>query len=323
MLVFRTDALIQSYVDFVNRDIYLASVLKKNIKIMFYFSDKLDFSNFFRKKGISWCLDKDFSKLKNTELKSIIWDVKRFRETDMKLLEWTKENKVNSIQITDLGLNQQPVNYTIDPSLSRKIPYKNGKMGLFGPEYVILHHKYRHFNRIGRYYQKKIKKIFLAFSKELDYRQLRNVIDFFYRHNYNLKIHTTSDFKKSHKKILKKKYPSIHFVGKVESLARSFFEADIAIVTAGDLAYRAAACGTPCFYICYNTDQEFLADALENRGVGYKLQNLEDLSSPAIINMITSLTYEKRKKMGELGKSLVDAKGIYRIIDFLIKKDII
>lgn len=323
MLVLKTDVLVQNNVEFFDRDIYLASILKKETEILFCLNKKTDFCNILEKKGISWCLNENISQFRNEKITGIIWDVNDFQETDYELLRWAQEEKVATIQITDLGLNQQPVDYTIDSSLSFKIPYGDEKKGLFGPEYVVLHHKYRHFNRIVRHYQKNIKNIFLGLSEGIDYKMLKKTIDFFCRHNFRLKIHSIPKIKKSQKKILTKKYPSVFFVGRVESLGRSFFEADIAIITAGELAYKSAACGTLSFYICLNENQFFFASSLENRGVGYSINGVDELLNSSMIDKITSLTLEERKKMGESGKKLVDAKGIYRIIDFFKKKDII
>lgn len=323
MFVFKIDALIQGNIGFINRAVYLASCLKKSTEIIFCLIDKPDCSRFFQKNGISWCLDESFLELKNRQIKSIIWDKKCFQENDKEMLKWSKENNINTIQISDLGMNQQPVDFTIDSSLFFMIAYGDEKQGLFGPEYVILHHKYRHFNRIKRSYQKRIKKVFLGLSEAVDYRQLRKIIEFITSHNFKLKIHTAFNLKKSQKKILRQLYPSVSFIGKVESLARSLYEADISIISPGDLAYKAAACGTPSIYVCSNKDHEPVADSLEKQGLGYKIECLEDLSGSELIKKISNLSFEKRLDMGRSGRELVDAKGIYRIIDFFKKMDII
>jgi len=78
-------------------------------------------------------------------------------------IEWliqAKERNITTIQITDLGMNQQPVDYTIDASIEQLFPFDKKKQVLIGPDYTLLHHKFRHFNKVRRKYRKRVKNIF-------------------------------------------------------------------------------------------------------------------------------------------------------------------
>ncbi|MCK4837093.1 MAG: hypothetical protein KAT17_10655, partial [Candidatus Aminicenantes bacterium] len=187
--------------------------------------------------------------------------------------------------------------------------------------YVILHTKFRHFHRIKKTPSKKIKEILMIPGGAFNYRRLRKWVELLCAHGYRLKIFPEPWLKKSHKKILKRIYPALKFVGKVETRARPFFEADVALIPADRSAYEAAACGTPALYFCTGREQEYLADNFEKLGCGYKI--LPEKEDRDIVAQIRSLDLCQREEMGAQGKKTVDAGGVYRIIDFFQKKAII
>ena len=88
---------------------------------------------------------------------------------------------------------------------------------------------------------------------------------------------------------------------------------------AGDAAYKAACTGTPFVYIYSNKRQRFIANSFEKHGAGLKIEIKENVD---LIKDLGSLTFKKRVKMGNAGKKLVDAIGVYRIIHFFEKKGI-
>ena len=112
-------------------------------------------------------------------------------------------------------------------------------------------------------------------------------------------------------------------MGKTESLARSFFEADIALIISGISAFEAASVGTPALYIFGTKEQKSVAEAFEKEGMGIKISNIDEFLNSDVIGIINSLSLEQRQKMGNRGKELIDGLGVYRVIDFLKNKGII
>lgn len=323
MFIFRTEA--SEKIGFHNliRSITLASLLKKKTEIIFCVNENKVLLRFLESKKFSCVLFKDIDNLKDRKIKSIVFDLGSFSNKDLQLIKWAKINKINSIQITDFGLNQQEVDCIIDVSIKKLSPYRSKKNLLNGPDYTILHNKYRHFNKVKRKYRKNVKNIFVCLGGTVEYRRLRKVIDYISRSQFKIKIAPGFYIKKSKKKILKRIYPKIRFVGKTESLARSFFESDIALITPGHIAFEAASTGTPSLYLYFNKEQEFSASSLKEKGVGEKFLNIDKLSIHNAIKEINLLSMEQRINMGNRGKKLVDAMGVYRIIDFLKNKGII
>jgi spore coat polysaccharide biosynthesis predicted glycosyltransferase SpsG len=225
--------------------------------------------------------------------------------------------------VTDLGLNQQEVDYTIDASIDKMFPYYKDKKVLNGPDYAILHHKFRHFHKVKRKYRQKIKKVFICLGGAVEYRKLRKMIDLLSRHRWEIKVAPGFYLKRSSLKTLRRIYPGIHFVGKTESLARPFFEADVALISPGAAAYEAAAAGTPALYFYYHNEQKFIAHSFEKKEVGLEISNIDDLLHVNLAEKMNTLTLKKRIDMGSKAKQLVDAKGVYRIIDFFEQHNII
>lgn len=323
MLIFRTDPSINTGFGHLKRSVYLSSLLKKKIDILFCINKDKVVSRFLEDRNISYCLLKELNIIKQKPVKSIVFDLRKFSSMDIEWLNWAKEKDISTIQVTDLGLNQQPVDYTIDASIGQLFPYDDGKQVLIGPDYALLHHKFRHFNKVRRKYCKKVRNIFVSLGGSVQYRQLRKVVDVLSRYRFNIKAATGFCLKKSGRKILKRLYPGLRFVGKTESLARAFFEADAAFITPGMAAAEAAAVGTPSLYLHDNKEQKFIAKTFEKQGVGLEISNINDLPEGNIIEIINSLTLEKRIEMGNKGKKLVDGSGASRIVDFFERKGII
>lgn len=328
MIVFRTDASLKAGFGRLIRSTYLASLLKSKSGILFCTDagkDKIAL-RYLKEKNFSCCSFKELAGLEEQAVKSIVFDLKHFSEEDLRLLDRAKKNhrqsKIKTIQITGPGKNRQDVDIIIDASIE-KSPYSGDKEVLEGPGFAVLHTRFRHFNKIKRKYRKKIKKVFVCLGGAVEYKGLRKVVDVLSRLRLEIKIAPGFYLKPSHLKTLRRIYPGIHFVGKIESLARPFFEADAALVTPGAAAYEAAAAGTPALYCYYGDQQKFSAESFEKQGAGLVISHIDDLSYADLVEKPGVLTLEKRIVMGNKGKQLVDGRGVYRVIDLFRREKII
>jgi spore coat polysaccharide biosynthesis predicted glycosyltransferase SpsG len=325
MLIFRTDASEKTGFGHLKRSVYLASLLKKKADILFYVNNNKAVGRFMEERHTPYCWAKELEKLQKTptEIKSVVFDLLEFSVQDIEFLRWAKANHIHTVQVTDLGLSRQPVDFIIDASVEKLFPYNEGDPVLDGPGYTLLHHKYRHFNKVHRKYRKQIKNIFISLGGGVEYRQLKDLIDILDRHRYHIKTASGFVMKKAGRKSLARLYPRLRSVGKTDSLARAFFEADAAIITAGTAAAEAAAVGTPALYLHYHEEQKFIAQTFEKQGAGLEVANINDVSEEKLIALLNSLTWEKRIEMGNKGKQLVDGNGASRIVAFFEEKGII
>lgn len=323
MIIFRTDDIPGTGRGTLPRTCYLALMLKKQLPVCILVDKKVGIVPELIKKNISVITPDTLDRSGKKGFKSMVFDLKKFSPDDQRLLKWAKRENLPTVQFADLGLNFQEVNFIIDYSLETLTPYPRDLKGLLGPQYAVLHTKFRHFNRARKVFRKQPKNVFLSPGEKMAYRQMRNLVDELTRHHFNLKIDPGPKIRKSQKKILKRIYPQIKFVGKVDNLARSFYESDVALIQPGIPAYEAAACGTPALYICSSPHEEFIAGAFEKKGIGMKADCSPDQAKIRVGEQIKSMDFPQREAMGARGKQTVDALGVYRIIDFFQKNDII
>ncbi len=325
MIIIRTQGSEKIGFGHIRRSTYLASLMKHKNSVQFIINTDKTARRYLTDQGFSHTLIKQVQKIDWTEVDTIIFDIRYFEEEDKLLLKKARNNQLKTVQVTDLGLNPQDVDILINGTLEGKnnIPVKSNQVILSGPAFAILHHKFIHFNKLQRNYYSKSKRVLLSLGGGVQYRPLRNLIDLLYRHGFQLKITGGFYLKKSSKKILKRIYPKIKFVGKIESLARPLYEADFAIISPGITAYEAAAVGTPVLYYYYNADQKKSAELFENAGLGTVISDIGIVSEEKLLQSIQQLTRQRRLQIGRDGKAMVDGKGIYRILEQMSKNGII
>jgi spore coat polysaccharide biosynthesis predicted glycosyltransferase SpsG len=309
LLVFRTEGSPQVGWHRLERSLYLATLLRPEIDILFCVNKDKPSIEQLQKKKFDFCLTAALPGLKQRDIGAILFDLGHFAAEDNGLLTWARQNNIKTLQLGQPEGPNQAALFVIDP--------------LADPAYAVLHHKFRHFNRSRRKYRKKIKHVFINLGDTVDYRDLRAVVDRLSRLQLHLKVAPGFSIKKANKKALKRIYPGVGFVGRCESLARAYFEADAAVIAAPYAPYEAAAVGTPALYLCYGGLTEAVADRFADRGAGIKIANPRQALKSGIVETLDRLTLEARTQLGNSAKNLVDARGVYRIIDFLKKNVII
>ena len=316
MIVFRTDASKETGFGRLIRSACLASLLKSRVEILFCLdaaSDKAAF-RYLQEKNFPCCTLKGLLRRGSLPVNAVIFDLDKFTGEDIRWIERlnTGDKKTETIQMASL----------VNPEANREDIGDNKELP-GGPGYAVLHTKFRHFNKVKRKYRKKIKKVFVCLGGATSYNRMRKAVDLLSRLQLDIKIAPGFYLKSSNLKTLRRIYPGIRFVGKTESLARSFFEADAALITPGNAAYEAAAVGTPALYCPDSEKQKPIAETFEKQGAGLTLSSIDRLVFETLAEKINALTLEKRIHMGNAGKRLVDGKGIYRVIEFLQKEKIL
>ena len=255
---------------------------------------------------------------------AIIFDLPHFSAPDSTLLEKAKKAGVKTVQIVNAGSACQPVDLILQPLIEVINQAAAGPIVISGPAYALLHHKFRHFHQAKRKYRKNIKNIFVNLGDQLPYRDLRHIVDTLHRLHFKMKIAPGLSLKKADKRNLMKIYPGIHFCGKSESPARAYFEADLALVPAGDEILEAAATGTPAAVFLPGPRPGSPGGAAwADHQAGLRFGKLEDLTLDSFRDAIAPLTLERREAMGAAGKELVDGLGVQRFLKILKENGII
>jgi spore coat polysaccharide biosynthesis predicted glycosyltransferase SpsG len=306
MILFRADLSSQSGLQHLSRCAYLAALLKNKNRVLICSHEDKKAAKFMAEKNIPTVLGKDPGAVDLTDVTAIVFDLADFSLPDKALLAKARKAGIRTVQIVPAGGDPAAVDIAIS-----------------GAEYALLHHKFRHFNKAKRKYRKNIKNIFINLGDLLPYRDLREIVDSLHRLRFKMKIAPGFNLKKADKRNLMRIYPGVHFCGRSESPARAYFEADLALIPAGEEALEAAAVGTPALYMSLEKGREAMADLRVGLGCGVKFPALCDLSLPTIREAIAPLTLERRQQMGAAGRAHVDGLGAQRFFTILKENGII
>jgi spore coat polysaccharide biosynthesis predicted glycosyltransferase SpsG len=323
MIIFRADVSPRTGLQQLRRCSFLASLLKKNNPVLICSREDKKTTKFLAGRNIPSALGKDPGAMELADVTTIIFDLPHFSAVDSALIEKAKKAGVKTVQLVGAEGEYQPVDICVLPLPVSYPAAATGTTFLAGTEYALLHHKFRHFNRARRKYRKNIKDVFINLGDLLPYRDLRQVVDSLHRLHLKMKIAPGLNLKKADKRNLLKIYPGIHFCGKSESPARAYFEADLALIPAGEEILEAAAVGTPSLYMLQDNEQEAMAAICAALGTGVKSPSLADFSAQSVREAITTLTLKRREQIGAVGKALVDGLGVNRFLKVLKENGII
>jgi len=250
-------------------------------------------------------------------LACVVFDLERFSPEDNRLITWCRENKIATVCFAGPLAIPKPVDYVIDCDPAAPGRYPSGQKGLFGTEFAVLHHRFRHFHMISRRYRTKIDRIIWILGPGIPYRLTRRLVDVLLRYGFKVKIHPATFLKRAHLKGLKRRYPNLRITGKPETLARPLFEADLALLSPGSHLFEAAACGTPAIMLVSNGKEGEIARSFSKHRLG-------SLSSPGwekdpgvLVQQIRDFEADSFSEMGRCGKEKVDGRGAYRVRDFI------
>jgi len=295
----------------------LASITCNKKDIFFIVEDSKDVSSFFIGKGFNFSINTEPRKIFKEDISLVLFFKDKLSGKDKKILARARKKGIQTAKFSYMGANPEDTDIVIDPSAISYISSKEDKKILSGPEYSILHNKYIHFHSIKKKYSKKSKNILLSPGDTFPYRELRKLTETLVSNSFNVKIIPGKNFKRFNRKTLKRIYPSLQISGTPESYARSYFEADLAIIDPEFSAVKASATGTPAVYLPQNKSGDKTASYYEEKGAGviFKRWKKDDYSE--MIELLKFFSQEKRAEFGRTGKSLVDGNGVYKIAKVL------
>ncbi len=325
MILFRADASASTGFGHLTRSAYLAALLGGRAAVRFCVNDDKAARRFLEDRGLPALTPRELAGADLGDLRAAVFDLRHFGRDELALLDETRRRGARLVQVTDLGLAQQEVDLVVDGALARVVPYEErpGRAMLLGPEYMILHHKVRHFRKAPRRWRPALRRVFVQLGGGADYRLLRELVDGLQRRRLLVKTALGYSLKKAHRKALRRLFPGLRTAGPCESLARSFYEADLAVITPGVAAYEAAACGTPALYLWRDDLQRATAEAFAAAGAGMALAPLADLAAVDLSEALAGLTAEKRQAMGEAGRRVVDGLGAPRLVEYFSRAGIL
>ncbi len=323
MVIFRTETFSDCNNSHFRRTFYLYSLIKNKRDVSLVVDNPKTARSNLKKKDIEIFHHEEKNILKEKPL-TIIFDLKDIKESDLQLADNAVKNGVNIVQIIEQPQRIIDKAFYIHQDISFTPEKLFRENSLFGPDNIILHNRFIHFNSVEKRYGKKIRRLFLSLNEIFSYREIRDISDNLIRHGFLVKIASGTYLKKFNKKTLKRIYPGIKFTGKRDNLARPFFEADISITPAGLSSYESIATGTPSISLFNSENEKKISLELEKKGVCIAVEKGDILYSKKFIDLIREkFSPDRVKEMGTNGKNLIDGQGIYRVIKTLTEKKFI
>lgn len=323
MIVFRTETFSDCDNSNFKRAFLVGSLLGSEYRKSFAV-DKPDVAALCLKKKAEIIHNEDLERILGKNPDTIIFDLKAVSNSDLLLAEKALKRKTAIIQFVEFPQRIIRDAFIVYQGLEDIEDLTGSDCGISGTEYIVLHNRFIHFNRISKKYKKRVRKIFISLNETFSYREVRNIVDNLIRHGFLLKIDPGKYLKKFNKKTLKRIYPGLKFTGKRDSLARAYFEADISITVPGIRSFESLATGTPSLFIYSGERGKKIAATLESANTGLGIEKEKFLKMANIADIIKEkFSGEKLETAGEEGKKLIDGKGVFRIIEILKEKKLI
>lgn len=187
-----------------------------------------------------------------------------------------------------------------------------------GPKFMILRNDFKKIKKLSFPKQKTIKKILLTFGGSDEENIAKSISSFFVEKNFFVTIIAGSSH--PYKKLVNefRNYSHINIKTSIPNMASLFAKQDIVISSSGITSYELANLGIPCILIPLDQFQNEIAKALMKKGFGINYGFWDNDFQRLEKTILNLEDYEKRKKMIENGKKIVDNKGLSRVVENLL-----
>lgn len=112
---------------------------------------------------------------------------------------------------------------------------------------------------------------------------------------------------------------NVEFHHTPENMHELMWRADLAVSGGGQTLYELAACGTPPAAVTLGPDQERNIEAFTERGFCHSVGEYRDGFGERLRTaLLDPLDYDRRRRMGETGRDIVDSRGVVRVADRLL-----
>ena len=313
MLIFRTDPAAPDVWSRLERCVLLGVHAAPRSTLRFCMSGKFRFHEYLKSRRIPTLTIPQWEKIPITQFHALVVDTCRWNEVDLRMATDFRNAGIPVLAVRDPGDPETPyADWILGGSL---LANSNSDTGGF--PWAILH---RHVHGSSRYYHRQVLDVLIHLEDRIRYRELKRMVEALSRHGCRLRIGPIPGIRKNLKSALSRRFPRIRWVGKVECMAQSMANVDIAVIAPGSATFEAAASGTPAVYLSSNEAEIQVALKLEGLGLGKRIHHSRKMP---LIEIISTMDQSTRAGMGDTGKRFVDGMGLFRTLDFLRREHII
>ncbi len=198
-----------------------------------------------------------------------------------------------------------------DPTIATLPLEADGPME--GAKLQVLSPRFRHFHLFfhRRKFKKKGKHVLLALSSNEEEEFLEMLVYTLLEAGFSLRLVPHFELSHYYLKKLRKTFPKLQIVGRVNDLAREFFKCDLAVISGKLKPFEAAATGSPVLFL--NDDE--ITRNFQRLGYG----KIVEKDPFAVVDEVRdlSLDKERREREAKRGLELVDGLGLYRVVNII------
>lgn len=227
------------------------------------------------------------------------------------------------VSFEDLGDGRQTVDLLIDCNLSEEETrhVKPGVKTLFGLPYTILHPDFEKHNRQPRSFPPAIQSVLVTLGgtdpKNLTVPLVKTILE----RNDSLSLTVLTgpgfgDWESLEK--LQFNWSQLQVRHNISNMAETLAAHDVVFCSGGITLHEALASGTPPIVLNQVPHQEKKAKYFENLGAAVNL-GLAGNWDTQLVGKTLAFNKEQLETMSQIGKSLIDGKGIYRVAEEIRK----
>jgi UDP-2,4-diacetamido-2,4,6-trideoxy-beta-L-altropyranose hydrolase len=311
------------------RCLAIAQELQKNGKEVIFLTNKEDeIKNHLGKQKIPYLILKQKLETKKiTQCKSELKNIKNLIvDLPFKNELYSKQfrNICTTFIIDDLGckkcFSEVLFNGSIVPDFhSYETDIKYTKT-FIGSKYMILRKEFLKERQNIKLSTKPIKKILMTFGG-LDSNNLsKKLLQKFFDTDYKISLvlgpsykHTKNIFE------ISKNYKNIKIYNFSKNLPKLLSSQDLVLSSGGITIYELACLGIPCIFFPTEVFENKTASSFTKNGFGLNYCFWDNVPDKILKKILFLDDYNKRKKMFQSGRKIVDGKGLFRITKNILK----
>ena len=246
----------------------------------------------------------------------IILDI---QDTSSAFIKKIKQGKKTVVSFEDCGEGRNHVDLLIDCNLEEKNSVDMSAQTLFGPDYSVLAPEFEALHAKKRQFNRPIDSVLITFGGTDPHSLTPLLADKLLQIQPNLSMTLLAGPGCKNIPALKdRQSETVKLLESTSEMAQTLFAHDIVLCAGGVTLHEAMAVGTPAFVINQVQHQVNKADHAEKQGASISL-GMADLWDENRLPEILQSNPKNLKKMSQVGKSMIDGKGLKRVVDAIEK----
>jgi len=306
----------------LKRQVHLATALReRGADISFFIKDYPPALDILTGHHFSVSVLEDYAKLPEKLASPVDLLILDINDTDA---SWIQELKPHARKIAgfeDLGSGRTHLNLLIDCNLkpNDRSPDLADVRTLFGWPYVLLHPEFETYHRRQKYFPEKVSAVLVTLGGtdpgQLTLPVAESIVEA--RPSLTLTLLAGPGFsKRDALEDFAQGQPQVRLLSPVSQLAEILFSHDVVICSGGITFFETLCVGTPAMVVSQVDHQARQACAMEAQGAAIYLGSA-DSWDPKGMKQVLDIEASSRHSMSRSGKSLVDGRGLKRILEEL------